>query len=176
MISSYLGLIILAFHGLGHVSAFKNRLVNRVFKNTFLYDELNDGEYSKKSAKIKKSTKVDRIIDDFMGKRYGNGEFFYGKRTSDLSEEEFVEKTGGSKIPDDDGPLRENAILIVGGIETMAQWIAFDLAEKGFTIRIACEDRKNAIEWFGLPGNNVDIISLTSSSTDEKFARAVQVL
>ena len=37
----------------------------------------------------KKSTKFDRAIDDFIGKRYGAGEAFYGKRMSDLDEETY---------------------------------------------------------------------------------------
>jgi hypothetical protein len=34
-----------------------------------------------------KSTKFDRVVNDFVGKRYGAGAAFYGKRESDLSEE-----------------------------------------------------------------------------------------
>eukprot|EP00607_Mallomonas_marina_P002708 CAMPEP_0182440644 /NCGR_PEP_ID=MMETSP1167-20130531/87196_1 /TAXON_ID=2988 /ORGANISM="Mallomonas Sp, Strain CCMP3275" /LENGTH=356 /DNA_ID=CAMNT_0024634655 /DNA_START=540 /DNA_END=1610 /DNA_ORIENTATION=+ len=56
----------------------------------------------------------------------------------------------------------------------MAQWVTFDLAEKGFTIRISCEDRKQAIEWFGVPGDNVDIVSLTPQSSEAAFSRAVE--
>ena len=37
----------------------------------------------------KKSTKFDRVIDDFIGKRYGAGEAFYGKRMSDLDEDTY---------------------------------------------------------------------------------------
>eukprot|EP01041_Mallomonas_annulata_P000441 gene441-790_t len=134
----------------------------------------NDDDSAKKTSKPQKSTKFDRVVDDFMSKRYGNGEFFYGKRTSDMTEEEYTEKTGGPKVRDEDAPLRDNAILIVGGIDTMAQWVAFDLAEKGFNIRISGETMKEVTEWFGLPGNNVDIVPLTPTSSEESYARAIQ--
>ena len=39
-----------------------------------------------------KSTKFDRVIDDFIGKKYGSGQYFYGPRTSGLSEEEIQKR------------------------------------------------------------------------------------
>ena len=125
----------------------------------------------------KKSTKIDRIIDDFVGKRYGNGEFFYGKRTSDMSEEDYQELKSRTdpQLPDEDSPMAENAVLIVGGLDHVGQWVAFDLAEKGFKIRVTGENFKDAVKIFGLPGFNVDIIVLTPSSSEERFARAIEV-
>ena len=44
------------------------------------------------------------MVSDFVGKRYGAGAAFYGKRASDLSEEAYAELTGVNKfevIPDE---------------------------------------------------------------------------
>lgn len=138
----------------------------------------NDKSENDLGKKIKKAqNKFDRSIDDFMGKRYGKGEVFYGKRTSDMSEEEYRVYIGGetsAEVPYSEKPMRGNAILIVGGLDSIGQWVAFDLAEKGFTIRVTSEDNKEAIEWFGLPGNNVDIIPLTPDSSEENYAKAIE--
>lgn len=70
--------------------------------------------------------------------------------------------------------MRDNAILIVGGIEDIGMWTAFELAEKGFVIRIASTNMKEAINVFGLPRNNVDIVELKGNQTpEEKYATAV---
>ena len=53
----------------------------------------------------------------------------------------------------DDKPLKDNAILIHGDPSVdVLQWIALDLLEKGFQVRISCKDRSTAIKAFGLPG------------------------
>ena len=54
-------------------------------------EEPTDGVVGPSQPKMakSKSSKVNRIIDDFVGKRYGAGEAWYGKRKSDLSEDEF---------------------------------------------------------------------------------------
>lgn len=50
---------------------------------------LNQLKGNQDEPEKKKSTKFDRVIDDFIGKRYGAGEAFYGKRMSDLDEETY---------------------------------------------------------------------------------------
>ena len=122
-----------------------------------------------------KSTKFDRVVSDFVGKRYGAGAAFYGARSSDLSEEEYAEMTGvkkGDKTPVEEKQLRDNAILIFGSLDKIGQWVAFELNEKGFQIRVACADKQDAVKIFGL--NNVDIIELKKDATQEQYARAVQ--
>ena len=42
--------------------------------------------------------------------------------------------------------LKKNAILVLGGMHDISQWIAFDLGEKGFNVRVAVSDRKKAID------------------------------
>merc|ERR1719440_180826 len=56
----------------------------------------------------------------------------------------------------------------------ISQWIAFDLGEKGFNVRVAVSDRKKAIDIYGLPGNNVDIVELNNFTSEELYARAVE--
>ena len=110
-----------------------------------------------------------------MGKRYGAGAAFYGARSSDLSEEEYAEMTGvrkGDKVPEVEKILKENAILIFGSLNQIGQWVAFELNEKGFQIRVACSDKQDAIKIFGL--ENVDIVELKKDATEEQYARAVQ--
>ena len=114
-------------------------------------------------------------MSDFVGKRYGAGAAFYGARSSDLSEEEYAEMTGvkkGDETPDEEKVLRDNAILIFGSLNLIGQWVAFELNEKGFQIRVACSDKQDAIKIFGL--NNVDIVELKKDATEQQYARAVQ--
>lgn len=124
--------------------------------------------------KPEKSTYFDRVIADFIGKRYGAGEGFYGKRLSAMSEEEYAEQFGQNVNKQDFEAIEmtENAVLVVGGEEDIAQWIVFDLAEKGFNVRVATTSRKRAVFVFGLPGFNVDITELKGAS-EELYARAV---
>jgi hypothetical protein len=66
-----------------------------------------------------KRSKFSRSIDDFVGKRYGAGEAFYGKRTSDMSDEAY-NAIYGKKTEDitsswNTMAMRDNAILLVGG-------------------------------------------------------------
>ena len=116
-------------------------------------------------------SKFDRVVDDFIGKRYGAGEFFYGKQTSKLSNEEYVEIYGTQTNTPEDVPMRENAILIVGSLEVIGQWVAFELAEKGFNIRIACDSKQSAVNIFGL--RNVDIVQLSASTSAEEYQSAL---
>ena len=82
----------------------------------------------KKPAKPKKS-KFDRVVDDFIGKRYGAGETFYGQRISQLTDEEYINQYEAVDEEEKvERPLRENAILLVGSLEAMGQWVAFELA------------------------------------------------
>jgi hypothetical protein len=122
-----------------------------------------------------KSTKFDRVVSDFVGKRYGAGAAFYGARASDLSEAEYAEMTGvnkGEVIPDEEKILKDNAILIFGSLNQIGQWVAFELNEKGFQIRVACSDKQEAIKIFGL--NNVDIVELKKGASEQQYARAIQ--
>lgn len=123
-----------------------------------------------------KSTMFERSLNDFIGKRYGAGEAFYGRRQSDLSEEEFQETKAQTEKPlfDEDAPLRGNAILVVGGLESIGQWVAYDLAEKGFAVRVASGSRKDAIEVFGLPGKNVDMLELRAEMPEEALFKAIE--
>lgn len=111
-----------------------------------------------------------------MGKRYGAGAAFYGKRESELSEEEYADSMGFNTkeavIPDNEKILKDNAILIFGSLNQIGQWVAFELNEKGFQIRIACSDKQDAINIFGL--NNVDIVELKKDASEGLYARAVQ--
>lgn len=108
----------------------------------------------------KKNTAFERSLNDFIGKRYGAGEAFYGRRLSDLSEAEYQEARAEKDKPlwDDDAELKGNGILVVGGATGVGQWVVYDLVEKGFAVRVANVDRKEAIEVFGLPGLNIDVL------------------
>jgi hypothetical protein len=71
-----------------------------------------------------KSTKFDRVIDDFMSKKYGSGQYFYGPRTSGLSEEEYAELRGvdinvpknndeNESLEDIDYPLELRSYIVI---------------------------------------------------------------
>lgn len=116
----------------------------------------------------KKSTKFERGLNDFIGKRYGAGESFYGRRQSRLSEEEYQEARAAIEKPlfDENAEFRKNAVLVVGGEQDIAQWVVFDLVEKGFAVRVASLDRKSSIAVYGLPGVNVDLIELKATAAE----------
>ena len=129
---------------------------------------------SDKGKKPSTKSKFDRVVDDFIGKRYGAGEYFYGRQTSKLSDDEYAAEYG--PVMDDDGSdavLRDNAILLVGSLDELGQWVAFELAEKGFNIRVAaCAGKAKAVNVFGL--RNVDIVEVgPSSSSLEQYAAAL---
>ena len=76
-----------------------------------------------------KKSKMDRVIDDFIGKRFGAGDYFYGERVSQLTDEEYMEQY--EAVDEEElveRPLKDNAILLVGSLEAMGQWVAFELA------------------------------------------------
>ena len=80
----------------------------------------------------KQNTRFARGLDDFVGKRYGAGEAFYGKRKSEMSEEDFqaMRLLRAPKQEEIVQDLRNNAILVVGGIEDVNQWAVFDLLQR----------------------------------------------
>jgi hypothetical protein len=148
---------------------------NRALTRSRLYD-LNKGTnraltHSRLYAENKKSTKFDRVLDDFVGKRYGAGEAFYGKRKSALSEEDFQALRQERQPKQDEivQNLKNNALLVVGGLSDISQWVMFDLLEKGFNIRVAATNKKKAVDVIGLDGCNADIVEMdtVSPSIDE---------
>ena len=120
----------------------------------------------------KPNTKFDRVLDDFVGKRYGAGEAFYGKRKSALSEDDFqaLRLERQPKQEEIVQNLKNNALLVIGGLDDISQWVSFDLLEKGFNIRVASTDKKATVECIGLDGNNADIVEMdTLAPTDDEF-------
>lgn len=147
-------------------------------RNTFkLRMQENDANDDDNDSNKPGRSKFDRALDDFIGKRYGNGEAFYGKRLADMDDEEYLERYGDrsskQQIDWNAQELKENSILLVGGMEEIGQWISFELVEKGFSVRVVCNDIKQAIEIYGLPGNNVDLVELNSESSNGLYVRAV---
>lgn len=131
-------------------------------------------ESAENDKRPNKSTKFDRTIDDFIGKRYGAGEAFYGRRVSDLDEAAYAQMREVSKPKRfDDKPPRDNAVLIYGDLEAAGQFVAYELAEKGFNIRILTDNVKSAVQMFGLAGNNVDMFELKADSSLEFLSQAM---
>jgi hypothetical protein len=90
-----------------------------------------------------------------------------------MSEEEYAKMRGlDKKVSKEDIVLRDNSVLLFGTMDVL-KWIAFELGEKGFDLRIACDKSATAIDIFGIPGKNVDIIEVSEESNDEVLANAV---
>ena len=162
------------------VDSFKQSIIGKHnhVRSFHINAEKDDNDKENKEVK-KKSTKFDRVVDDFIGKRYGAGEAFYGKRTSQLSEDEYQAMRGDVPVNKEkelmNREFKDNAVLIVHGISGSSapgQWIAFELAEKGFNVRVVCDDLKKAVEVFGY--DNVDIIQLNADSSEKDYAKAIQ--
>lgn len=133
----------------------------------------------KSDGKKRKDTTFERNLEDFIGKKFGAGEAFYGKRATRLTEEEYAQLRGLRQPfeEEEDLPLKENAILVIGdflGDCTPAQWIVFELLEKGFAVRIVVKDRKEGIQAFGSPGKNCDMVYLDANSDEKQYSRAIQ--
>lgn len=110
------------------------------------------------------------VIEDFVGKKYGAGQFFYGVRTS--REHQSASATLS---------LKPNAVLVVGAAESsVCQTILIELLEKGFPVRYACDDSIKAFQLFGPSGFNFDIVELhkgsffSRSSPEKDFAVAIK--
>lgn len=102
---------------------------------THCYAE-KDENNSDSAKKGKKSTLFDRVVDDFVGKRYGAGEKFYGRRLSKLSEAQYSDLMRGSDEPEEAASnieLKDNAILVVGEPGSpvhVMQWVVQELLGK----------------------------------------------
>lgn len=85
-----------------------------------------------------KKSKLDRVVDDFIGKRFGAGDFFYGERVSQLTDEEYIEQY--EAVDEEElveRPLKDNAILLIGSLEAIGQWVAFELAGIVFQLTLS---------------------------------------
>lgn len=159
---------------------------NVIFRSKNIPDE--DNNDNKNKSPILGKSRFDRLLDDFVNKRYGGGQAFYGKRLSSLSEDEYQEEmkkrqssqVGNNNNNDKDYELRGNAILVVGDVrDDILQWTVLDLLEKGFTVRlgyVGC-GREQVVREFGLQGRNVDMVGLDDDNDDmERVLTGTQAL
>jgi len=161
------------------VDSFKQSIIGKHNHARLFHINAEKDDNNNEKKEVKKSTKFDRVVDDFIGKRYGAGEAFYGKRTSQLSEDEYQAMRGDVPVNKEkelmNREFKDNAVLIVHGISGSSapgQWIAFELAEKGFNVRVVCDNLKKAVEVFGY--DNVDIMQLNADSSEKDYAKAIQ--
>ncbi|KAJ1424239.1 hypothetical protein B484DRAFT_451600 [Ochromonadaceae sp. CCMP2298] len=71
--------------------------------------------------------------------------------------------------------MRPNAVLVVGDPQyEVLQWITLGLVEKGYAVRLACQDFSKAVCKMGVPGLNVDMVELEEFSTDAQFSEALE--
>ena len=163
----------------------------------FAVNSEDDAATSRNDTNVVRS-RFDRVLDDFIGKRFGAGEAFYGKRTSTLSDDELDQirqrNALTTKRPSSlseycriDQPFKDNAVLVVGHVNEatsseVLQWTVYDLLEKGFTVRVGLvgsekETEKTMLQGirvFGLPSTNVDLIELWNDGTVERFEKALE--
>lgn len=188
-----------SFSFLSHDSPYVLRKFDSLLRVTSDGADDDDPINSKQNSSVIPS-KFDRVLDDFIGKKFGAGEAFYGRRTSTLSDEDLLKlsdlekSTSGKSRPlslDEycriDRTFRDNAVLVVGGINSntnsdVLQWIVYDLLEKGFTVRVGIiGERKQTgkcmvegIRVFGLPGINVDMLELLNDGSERRFEAALE--
>jgi hypothetical protein len=116
----------------------------------------------------RKARKFDKILDDFMGKKFGAGEFFYGERSSALGK-------NASQTADRNAVLTPNAVLVVGSPDcAWIQWTIIELIEKGFTVRLLCASAFAAYQATSLPGISFDVVEARTEGSDGEIALAVQ--
>lgn len=112
----------------------------------------------------------DGVLENFVGKKYGAGQYFYGERS-----------TNEQRKLQQQALLKPNAILVVGApTNEVCQSVLIELLEKGFAVRYACDDATQAFQELGSSGFNFDIVELhagsllSPASTERDFAAAVQ--
>jgi len=113
-----------------------------------------------KTDKARKLSKNARLMDDFFGKRLGQGSVFYGERLSDLDDEEYARKVEASNDNDERlevRALRDNPVLVVGATGKTGQWVVTDLLSKGFSVRAFVRNLDKAEDLFGWDGSNLDV-------------------
>jgi hypothetical protein len=113
-----------------------------------------------KTDKARKLSKNQRLMDDFFGKRLGQGSVFYGERLSDMDDEEYSKKVEAKN--DNDArlelkALRENPVLVIGATGKTGQWVVTDLLSKGFSVRAFVRNLNKAEDLFGWDGSNLDV-------------------
>ncbi len=108
----------------------------------------------------RKLSKNQRLMDDFFGKRLGQGNSFYGERLSDMDDEEYNKKVEAKNDNDarlEIKPLRENPVLVIGATGKTGQWVVTDLLSKGFSVRAFVRNLNKAEDLFGWDGANLDV-------------------
>lgn len=119
-----------------------------------------------------KSTKGDRVLDDFLGKKMGKGYVFYGAPTANLDDDEVAEMSRlGAEEALAEAPLKPNAILVLGATGATGQWVVLKLLDKGFNLRLFSRDLGRAEQAFGPDGANGDIF-LGDAAAEEDLALA----
>ncbi|CAN0035207.1 unnamed protein product [Heterosigma akashiwo] len=117
-----------------------------------------------------KSTKGDRVLDDFLGKKMGKGYVFYGAPTANLDDDEVAEMSRlGAEEALAEAPLKPNAILVLGATGATGQWVVLKLLDKGFNLRLFSRDLGRAEQAFGRDGNMQDIF--LGAPPEEDLAR-----
>lgn len=115
-----------------------------------------------KEGDARKLSKNQRLLDDFLGKRMGQGTAFYGESLADMDEDAYAQKVEAQGAKDKDErlevrPLRENPVLVVGATGGTGQWVVTDLLSKGFSVRAFVRSLDKAEDLFGWDGANLDV-------------------
>jgi uncharacterized protein YbjT (DUF2867 family) len=115
-----------------------------------------------KTDQARKLSKNQRLLDDFLGKRMGQGNVFYGEALADLDDDAYAQKVEAQSKNDKDErlevrPLRDNPVLVVGATGGTGQWVVSDLLSKGFSVRAFVRNLDKAEDLFGWDGANLDV-------------------
>lgn len=119
-------------------------------------------ERASKTDSARKLSKNQRMLDDFLGKRMGQGNIFYGESLADMDDDRYAKKVEDQGKSNKDErleirPLRENPVLVVGATGGTGQWVVTDLLSKGFSVRALVRSLEKAEDLFGWDGANLDV-------------------
>ncbi|CEM07838.1 unnamed protein product [Vitrella brassicaformis CCMP3155] len=133
------------------------------------------------SNKRAASTYASRLWDDFLNKRLGQGEQYYGKRTSDMSQEEFLStqwtKSQTELALEEEKPLLPDAVLLVASEpdgELCTATVSL-LRNRGFNVRllVPTSDMQRIEKRYGGDGDYIDVMEGDAVDVEDAIEAAM---
>lgn len=115
---------------------------------------------------------LDDLIEDFMGKRFGAGEVFYGASISSRFKSRQTKQKQTTKSARD----ASNVVLVVGEAESeLTTWTLIELIEKGFDVCLVCADVVSAYKQYGFPAISFSVEDIRKYEFNASVCSAVLV-
>lgn len=112
------------------------------------------------------------LLEDFMGKRFGAGEVFYGASISSRFKSRQTKQKQTTKSAHD----ASNVVLVVGEADSeLTTWTLIELIEKGFNVCLVCADVVSAYKQYGFPAISFSVEDVRKYEFNASVCSAVVV-